>query len=445
MLASGRLYDDEEESGVFEPSGLHLLEHAEPTHVIAGRYEIVERIGEGGMGQVVRVRHHRLGKPFAVKLMLAEFFFEPEAREIFIREARLASTLSHPNIVSIVDFGEDPDWGMFIVMELAVGESLSQRIDNDGALSIDVACNVTQQLVDALAHSHAHSVVHGDLKSENVVCLDPTADDQRRWNIKLLDFGMAHVATGATGRLTRIAGTPAYMAPERIAGAPPAPSVDLYALGIILYEMLAGGVPFNDDDPHQTLQRQLHETPAPISERRGAQLDAALISIVDRCLAKRPEDRYPDADALGSDLSSYMKHRGLRRRSHGRRLTTAPGLTRDDAAATAFEALGVPAAGLSAEGTIVVANHRFARLLGHQNHLVLEGTSILDTNLGRLHPELREDLRLVAMDGKMIRRRLEVQGKGEQPTSMRLIMTPAAGAAGACVLVVHALPSAGQS
>lgn len=435
------MYDDEEESGVFDPSGVHLLEPAEPTHVIAGRYEIVERIGEGGMGQIVRVRHYRLGKPFAIKLMLADFFFEPEAREIFIREARLASTLSHPNIVSIVDFGDDPDWGMFIVMELAMGESLSDRILHEGALSIDVSCNVAQQLVDALAHSHAHSVVHGDLKSENVLCLDPTDDDQRRWNIKLVDFGMAHLMTGATGTAARVAGTPAYMAPERIAGAPPTPSVDLYALGVIMYEMLAGQVPFNDEDPQQILRQHLNDAPAPISEHRGAPLDAALTEIVDRCLAKRPEDRYPNADAVGQDLSAYMKHRGLRRRSHGRRLTSVPGLSRDDAAAAAFEALGVPAVGLSAEGTIVVANQRLARLLGHQDHLALEGTSILDTVLGRIHPELREDLRLVAMDGKMIRRRVQVQGKAEHPIAMRLVMTPAAGPAGACVLVVHAVPT----
>lgn len=417
-----------------------MLEPSEPAHVIAGRYEIVERIGEGGMGQIVRVRHHRLGKAFAIKLMLADFFFEPEAREIFIREARLASTLSHPNIVSIVDFGDDPDWGMFIVMELAVGESLSERIDIEGALSIDVACNVTQQLVDALAHSHAHSVVHGDIKADNVLCQDPTADDQRRWNIKLLDFGMAHLSTGQTGALARIAGTPAYMAPERIQGSPPAPSVDIYALGVIMFEMLAGGVPFNHDDPHQLLQQHLHDAPPDLAERRGAPLDAALLGIVDRCLAKRPEDRYPDADAVGRDLSAYMKHRGLRRRSHGRRLTTAPGLSRADATAGVFDALGVPAAGLSAEGTIVVANHRLGRLLGKPNHLALEGTSILDSALARVHPNLREDLRLVAMDGKMVRRRIEVQGKDGEPLSMRLVMTPSTGASGACVLVVHAFP-----
>jgi eukaryotic-like serine/threonine-protein kinase len=432
--------DDDEEgiSGVFTPPPEIVPAPAAPAQVIAGRYQIVERIGAGAMGQVLHVRHLRLGKSFALKLMTAEFSLEPAAREIFDREARLASGLSHPSIVSIVDFGEDPDWGLFIVMELVVGDSLADRIAA-GPQPVPVVCNVISQLIDALHHSHAHDVVHADLKSENILCTRPTPGDQREWGIKLLDFGMAHLGSATGGQRERIGGTPAYIAPERVTGGPPSAAADLYAVGVIMYEMLAGSVPFDDAEPRRILERQLTDTPEPIAARRGEELPAALVAIVDRALAKDPAARYPDVVALGHDLHAFMESVGLRRRAV-RRTGTEPGDSRTDAAAAAFDGLGVPAAGLRADGTIVVANDAFLRLLRRDNREQTEGDNVLDTPLAQVHSDLREDLRLVSMDGKVVRRRLRLRAAADREVVMRLLMTPSQGSGGDCLLVLHPLP-----
>ncbi len=434
------MIDDDEISGVFDV-GLPLEPPApdENAQIIDGRYQIVSRIGEGGMGQVLHVRHRWLDKSYALKLMQADFSAEPESVAIFQREARLASCLSHPNIVSIVDFGNDPDWGLFIVMELLAGDMLSERLRLEGALPIPVVCDVAAQLLAALRHIHAHSVIHGDLKADNVLCAEQAAGDRRRWVVKVLDFGMAQLTSVAAGkRDVRIAGTPEYLAPERIRGEPATTALDLYAFGVILYEMLAGSVPFTADDPAEILQQHLDLPPPAIEPRRGEAVDPQLVAIVNRALAKKAADRYASAPEISADLDRFMANIGLRHRS-SRRAATEPGQSRADAAAAAFEALGLPAVGLRADGTIVITNRAFRRLLRCEDPAELEGTSAVDTQLGRLHTGLRDDLRLVAMEGKLVRRRLRITQTGGDETIMRLVMSPAS-TCGDCMLVLHTMP-----
>ena len=434
------MIDDDEVLGVFDAAlPVESPQPDEHLQVIDGRYQIVSRIGEGGMGQVLHVRHRWLGKSFALKLMQADFCAQPEAVEIFQREARLASCLSHPNIVSIVDFGNDPDWGLFIVMELLDGEMLSERLQLAGSLPIPVVCDVAAQLLAALRHIHAHDVVHGDLKTDNVLCAEPSPGDRRRWIVKLLDFGMAQLASTTAGRRdTRIAGTPEYLAPERIRGEPPTPALDLYAFGVILYEMVTGSVPFSGDDPAAIFQQHFDAVPPPMESRRGEAVDPQLQSIVDRALAKQTSDRYSSASEVVADLDRLMANIGLRHRV-SRRAGTEPGQSRADAAAAAFEAVSLPAVGLRADATIVITNRAFRRLLRCDDPGELEGTSAIDTHLGRLHIGLRDDLRLVAMEGKMVRRRLLIKQTGGGEAMMRMVMTPASGC-GDCMLVLHALP-----
>ena len=431
---------DDEVSGIFDPPFVGEIPAAEKAHTIAGRYRIVERIGEGGMGQVLKVVHRRLGKPFALKLMQATVSLEPESRGTFHREARLASSLGHPNIVSIVDFGEDPDWGLFIVMEYLEGEPLSERIDRHGKLPLAVVCNVAQQVASALRHSHDKKIVHADLKAENLLCINDPDFKRRRWMIKLLDFGMAHIATVAGGTDERIAGTPEYLAPERITGGKPQPSVDIYALGIILYEMLTGSVPFFGGTPTEILKRHLQETPEPIANRRGEPIDAQLEAIVMKALAKDPAERYQQADEVLADVRGYMRELGLKKRNSDRiRAISNSEASRDEIATAAFDAVAIPMAGLRADGTVVVANQACSRLLKLDVD-ELEGGNILLSPLSTLHPGLRDDLRLVAMDGKVVRRRITVR-LGDRETRMRLLMTPSDGRAGDCMLVMHALPA----
>lgn len=410
------------------------LDAEERARVIAGRYEIVERIGAGAMGQVLRVRHRRLRKSFALKLMQPEFSIDPEARRVFHREARLASVLSHPNIVSVVDFGEDPDWGLFIVMDLVEGEPLSRRVERGGRLSVETACTVAIQLARALQHSHAHDVVHGDLKPDNVLCVD--GPEQAAWQVKLLDFGTAEIASRARQREKCVAGTPEYMAPERIIGGAPSPAVDIYSLGIVLYEMLAGSTPFCGDDPNQVLQRHLEAAPEPVGARRGEVLDEELVRILGKTLDKEPSQRYQRADELLSDLCSYVERIGVRQRELEQRVGLIEH-SREEAAADAFDALGIAVAGLDADGTARVANRVFARLLGAASPDQVEGRNVVDTVLGGLHPGMREDLRLVAMRGKLVRRELRIPlGDAGATLSLRLVMTPASGRCGPCVVVI---------
>ncbi len=429
--------DEEEPSGVFDlPGTADELSPEERGRVVAGRYEIVEHLGAGGMGQVLRVRHRRLGKAFALKLMRAEHSMNPEVEKIFHREAQLASQLTHPNIVEMVDFGNDPDWGWFIVMEFLEGELLSKRIETLGTLPITAACEVLVQLAEALDHSHSKQVVHADLKSENVLVLTPAGDEAHAWDVKLLDFGTAQLATAIAGTAERVTGTPEYMAPERIIGGPAQPSSDLYALGVIMYEMLTGAPPFTGGTPTEIFQRHLTEAIEPAGARRGEVLDARLDKILDKLLAKDPTQRYATARELLDDLRGYIDVLGVRQRS-GLLPSLLPTDSRAEAAAAAFDALGVPAAGLRRDGTIVVANPSFARLL-KLDHSTIEGSSIMNTALFTLNPDLHEDLRLVALNGKVIRRLLSIERHGRE-IHVRLILAPTSGAAGHCMVFLHSV------
>jgi serine/threonine-protein kinase len=428
--------DDEEPSGVFDLPVTDELSAEERARTVAGRYEIVEHIGAGGMGQVLRVRHRRLGKAFALKLMRAEHSLDKEVEAIFHREAQLASQLSHPNIVEMVDFGNDPDWGWFIVMEFLEGELLSKRIEQLGTLPVTAACEVLSQLAEALDHSHGKNVVHADLKSENVLCLTPADDEAHAWEVKLLDFGTAHVATAIAGAADEVTGTPEYMAPERITGGPPQPASDLYALGVIMYEMLTGAPPFTGATPTEIFQRHLTEAPQPAGARRGEVLDAKLDTIIDKLLAKDPQNRYASARDVLHDLRGYIDVLGVRQRS-GLLPSLVASDSRAEAAAAAFDALGLPAAGLRRDGTIVVANPAFARLI-RVEHGALEGQNIMSTSLAALDPDLHDDLRLVALNGRTIRRQL-ILTRNDREVDVRLILVPASGSCGHCMLIVHSV------
>jgi serine/threonine protein kinase len=409
--------------------------------VIAGRFEVEGVIGEGGMGKVLKVRHRRLRKPFALKLMRADVSRDPEWRRLFYREAQLASSLVHPNIVSVVDFGEDKERGLFMVMELLDGELLSSRVERMGQLPVKVACDVAMQLAEALHHSHSQQVVHADIKPDNVLCVRLPSSDRRRWSVKLLDFGMAHLATPHEGQQQTIGGTPAYMAPERIRGHAPQASMDLYGLGILLYEMLTGEVPFDTGDIEGTWHLHLTEKPPLVSAKRVS-VDERLVELVSRTLEKEPAHRQRDMAAFIYELRTVMEMLGLRGRR--RHMERAPKLRdkgsneRQQAAARTFDNLPIPVAKVKSDGIVVLSNKTFARFIGGDPEVGVAGKNILATSFPYIYPDLAKDLKRVVKSRAAVSSPFEFQSKGKT-NKMMLLMKADGDDADACIITLYSL------
>jgi serine/threonine-protein kinase len=258
--------------------------------VIDGRYCVEAVIGEGGMGTVYRVRHASLGRLLALKALRADLTNDAEISARFIHEARIAASVSHPGLVQIVDFGTLPSGQPYLVMELLDGMPLSAVLRRHGPLSPARAAAITCKIADALAVLHAAQVVHRDLKPDNIQVRDAEGADE----IKVVDFGLAKIIGGS--RFTRqgvVFGTPHYMSPEQASGQSIDVRADVYALGVVLYEMLVGRVPFEAETYMGVLTQHIYLKPTPPSQRLlGVSGMGPIERIVLRCLQKRPERRF---------------------------------------------------------------------------------------------------------------------------------------------------------
>src|SRR5690349_7500086 len=250
---------------------------------VGGRYALDGPLGEGGMGQVYRARHLQLGKRFALKIIAPAFAGDHAARARFNQEAKLASEITHPNIVSVVDYGEDAQYGAYMVMELVEGEPLI----NAGAapMSVRRACDILGQVADAPDHIHRRGIVHGDVKADNSMLAAENSGARRRRIARLLDFGLARRHGG--DHEEEISGSPHYLAPERAAGGPPSVSADVYALGVLGYPMVTATLPF-DGNVIDVLMAHLHDPVEPPSRRRNEPIDEALERLIMRSLEKDP-------------------------------------------------------------------------------------------------------------------------------------------------------------
>ncbi|MCP4446765.1 MAG: serine/threonine protein kinase [Myxococcales bacterium] len=206
--------------------------------IIAQRYRIVGVLGEGGMEQVLEVSHLKLGKSFALKLLHPSMAEDKEMCRSFFREARYASSLDHPNLISILDFGEDPNFGGYMVMELASGMSLKKFLAKRGKLRVKRACDIVSQVAEALLYMHHNELIHCDLKPDNIVISPNEKGGRKRHVVKLLDFGLAQSLGGKTR--DGLFGTPTYSAPEIAKQEVTGPPADIYSLGIILFELVTG-------------------------------------------------------------------------------------------------------------------------------------------------------------------------------------------------------------
>jgi predicted Ser/Thr protein kinase len=246
------------------------------------RYTLVNELGKGGMSVVWRARDEVLGRPVAVKVLAGRYAGDPSSRQRIRDEARAAATLSHPNIAQVYDFGESSENGdchPYVVMELVNGPTLAQRVSH-GPLPPRTVFRIGSEVAAALAAAHADGLVHRDIKPANVMITAAGA--------KVVDFGLAAVA-GPVRPDEQLLGTPAYLAPERLTGDAVQPASDVYALGVLLYRLLANQSPWSVDSTTQMLDAHVSIEPDPLPELPG--VPPAVTDLVHRCLRKDPADR----------------------------------------------------------------------------------------------------------------------------------------------------------
>jgi serine/threonine-protein kinase len=264
-----------------------------------GRYEIESLLGEGGMGRVYKARDPIIERTVAIKTLGVELEGSDlaEFKERFLREARSAGRVNHPNVVTIFDVGEASDGTAFITMEYVEGRTLRALLDAGQPLPVAESCRIGARVGEALAAAHRHGIVHRDVKPPNIMI---GADG----TVKLMDFGIARLPDGMRTKTGLIVGSPTYLAPEQIVGRGADRRSDIYALGVVLYEMLTGVPPFRKDSVTDLLNAIVGERHAPPSAHNH-RVPAVFERILARALAKHPDDRYQDATELARDLEHW--------------------------------------------------------------------------------------------------------------------------------------------
>ncbi|MGZ3474293.1 MAG: protein kinase domain-containing protein [Polyangiales bacterium] len=270
--------------------------------VIAGRYDVLECIGEGGMGRVYRARQRSLGRDVAIKFVHGHMLQSPNVLERFMSEARAVSRLNHPNVVSVYDFGRTSDRfdaDFFLVMELLSGSPLQAFMGQPMALPRVVS--LVRQILAALGEAHHRGVVHRDVKPDNVL-VERRRDGEE--HVKVIDFGIARAGDGPKlTQIGQVVGTPRYMSPEHAQGREVGPSADLYAVAVILFELLTGRPPFEDSDVRELLRKQVESPrPDPCAVAPDRALPRALGEVCVRAMAIDASRRYPDAEAFAEAL-----------------------------------------------------------------------------------------------------------------------------------------------
>ncbi|HLO04455.1 MAG TPA: Stk1 family PASTA domain-containing Ser/Thr kinase [Symbiobacteriaceae bacterium] len=266
--------------------------------VLGNRYRIEERIGGGGMSVVFRATDLQLGRDVAVKVMRAHLAADEDFVRRFWREAQNAAALSHPNLVKIYDVGRDEE-NCFIVMELITGRTLKQMIQEQGPLPIDQAVKLAGQILDALGHAHEQKIIHRDVKPHNVLIA-------RDGTVRVTDFGIARATTTDTVTHTgSILGSAHYFSPEQANGYPANEKSDLYSMGVVLYEMVTGRVPFQGESPITVAIKHIREVVTPPSAL-NQEVPAELDQIIGQALAKEPDERFLDAAEMRGALEQFL-------------------------------------------------------------------------------------------------------------------------------------------
>ncbi|MBL4635946.1 MAG: serine/threonine protein kinase [Kofleriaceae bacterium] len=307
-----------------------------------GNYHLQEILGRGGMGTVYSGEHVYIGKKVAVKVLHPQFAKYEDAVKRFLREARAASSINHPNIVDVTDFGALPDGGVYFVMEALTGTSLEDLIEQHGALPLHRGLNVANQMALALAAAHETGIVHRDLKPDNIMLIRKPGrrDLYRRVGdqgterlvvereqeydfVKILDFGIAKVIGPEQSAPSKtlagaVFGTPEYMSPEAARGVEVDFRADIYSLGVILYDMLCGRPPFEATAAADVLAMQIRDAPpSPRVIAPQYEITEAVENLIFRCMEKNPDHRFQSMDELREHLQKCYGSVGFQRNTQG--------------------------------------------------------------------------------------------------------------------------------
>ncbi len=399
----------------------------EDSHVIGGRYRILEGVAMGGMGAVFKVRHLSLGKEFALKIIHQAMSSNSQMLKFFSREAQVLSRLDHPAIVRITDFGHDERFGAYLVMEYLDGESLHARLTREKRLALGPALTVGLQIAEALHHMHSAELIHCDIKPENIFLVRQQDGSRQRILAKVIDFGLSKsMAAGARLDASEIGGTPIYAAPEQIEGLAPQPSMDIYAMGELLYHMLTGTPPFTGSTPEICTQK-LTGTPPTASSQLDEELDENLEALIMKTLQRRPDARPSSMAQVVFELRTVMDMLQVRtpRRARGGDPQSLPRVPTAHAPqqAIACDGCPLPVFRTDAEATLTSVNPAFARLL-RESADSLPGTRLGSTRLGNVYSQIDQDLRDTCAAGTPQQRLVTFGGRGGQQTTLLLWLVP---------------------
>ena len=277
--------------------------------VIAERYHILKKLGEGGMGTVYLAEHVKMWRKAALKVMNPGMNSDPDAIARFNREAANASRLNHPNVCGIYDFGETPEGLIYLAMEFIEGESLTSLIEKSGALAAPRAASIIHQAADALAVAHDYGIVHRDLKPDNIMIAKGRDNTDL---VKVVDFGIAKASSSDAQKVTKtglVVGTPEYMSPEQLAGDKLDGRSDIYSLGLVAFNCLTGKLPFPSNSAQEAMIMRLTDQPKTLAEMKpDVAWPAELQAVMDKALARDADERYAKASEFGRDIAKAVEN-----------------------------------------------------------------------------------------------------------------------------------------
>lgn len=401
----------------------------EDSHVIGGRYRILEGLAMGGMGAVFKVRHIRLSKAFALKIIHSSLSEDANMQRFFFREARILSQLDHPNIVDVTDFGSDDRFGAYLVMEYLKGESVHARLEREERMGAREALAVALQVAEALRSMHTDELVHCDIKPENIFLCRPSRGPETRILAKLIDFGLSrNMALGAELDSSEVGGTPIYAAPEQIQGLAPQASMDIYAVGELLYHMLTGQPPFVGSIP-EICGAKLSKPPQKPSTLTPEPLDPRLEALIMKALATRPEDRQDAMGQLVSELRTAGDKLGLesgRAPPKKEAPTAVPGGAPDPALAGGtrlWSDCTLPVFVVDPGAKVIRASPAFERFAATSDAPAL-GQPLGSTKLGNIYPQIDADVINAVAQKTPLQRVIRFRSARDQDAALTIWLVP---------------------